>query len=57
MCGRYTFRSSPHDVGEEFDLSYLPPYVPRWNIAPTEPVMAVRLQQGKPEAATLRPGA
>ena len=56
MCGRYTFRSSPHVVGDEFELSYLPPYVPRWNIAPTQPVPAVRLREGQAEVVMLRWG-
>jgi putative SOS response-associated peptidase YedK len=56
MCGRYTFRSHPGVVAEEFDLSYLPPYVPRWNIAPTQRVPVIRMHDGKPDVAMLRWG-
>jgi len=56
MCGRFTLRTPPSLVAEEFELPLLPPYVPRWNIAPTQQVLAVRLHDGKAEAAMLRWG-
>ena len=34
MCGRYTLRSKPMAIAEEFDLPEVPPLYPRFNIAP-----------------------
>jgi putative SOS response-associated peptidase YedK len=56
MCGRYTMRSPANVIADEFELPVMPPYVPRWNIAPTQMVAAIRLQDGKQVAATLRWG-
>ncbi len=56
MCGRYTLRSPANIVADEFDLPVMPPWVPRWNIAPTEMVAALRLADGQLEAASLRWG-
>ena len=56
MCGRFTLRSAPNLVATEFELPLLPPYRPRWNIAPTQQVLAVRLHDGKSEATMLRWG-
>jgi len=56
MCGRYTLRSRAEAVADEFELPVMPPYVPRWNIAPTQMVAAIRMHDGKPEMATLRWG-
>jgi putative SOS response-associated peptidase YedK len=43
MCGRFNRRASPRDVADLFDVtvSELPP---RYNIAPTQPVAAVRIR-------------
>ena len=43
MCGRYTLRSKPETIAEEFDLDEVPLLEPRYNITPTQPVPAVRL--------------
>lgn len=47
MCGRFALISSPEQVAEQYDanpaaLAGMPPAVPRYNIAPTQPVLAVR---------------
>ncbi|MGC1718980.1 MAG: SOS response-associated peptidase [Isosphaeraceae bacterium] len=42
MCGRYTLRSKPMAIAEEFDLPEVPPLHPRFNIAPNQPVAVVR---------------
>ena len=43
MCGRIVLKASPAQVAAEFDLVEPPPLPgPRHNIAPTEPVVAVR---------------
>jgi putative SOS response-associated peptidase YedK len=42
MCGRFTLRAAPEQVAEHFDLPEAPALAPRYNIAPTQPVAAVR---------------
>ncbi len=42
MCGRFTLRSPAHVLMAQFGLSALPPLNPRYNIAPTQPVLTVR---------------
>ena len=43
MCGRFTLRAPASVVAEQFGLFELEPFTPRFNIAPTQPVAAVRL--------------
>jgi putative SOS response-associated peptidase YedK len=43
MCGRYVLRSRAEAIAEEFDLPDVPLLEPRYNIAPTQPVAAVRI--------------
>jgi putative SOS response-associated peptidase YedK len=47
MCGRFSFRARAADVADEFDLVEVPPFDPRFNIAPTQPAPVVR---AKPDA-------
>jgi putative SOS response-associated peptidase YedK len=56
MCGRYTLRASAEDIAREFQLTCIPPWTPRYNVAPTQDVLAVRIHKGEPEAALLRWG-
>jgi putative SOS response-associated peptidase YedK len=56
MCGRFTLRAPPQAIVDEFERPVLPPYVPRWNIAPTQQVLAIRMDNGQPEMAMLRWG-
>src|SRR5687767_9979777 len=58
MCGRFTFRPSAKAVAELFELMEVPELPPRYNIAPTQPVAAVRRVAGQPrrELALLRWG-
>ena len=42
MCGRFVLRASPQNMQTLFDLVEAPPTAPRYNIAPTQPVLAVR---------------
>jgi putative SOS response-associated peptidase YedK len=42
MCGRFTLRSSPQAVAEAFALPEAPGLLPRFNIAPGQPVAVVR---------------
>ena len=42
MCGRFVLRASPQNLQTLFDLEQPPTTAPRYNIAPTQPVLAVR---------------
>ena len=42
MCSRYSLTSPPEAVRAYFRLDDVPPYPPRYNIAPTQPVAIVR---------------
>ncbi len=42
MCGRYSLHASPEVVSLLFGLSQVPAYQPRYNIAPTMPVLIIR---------------
>ena len=43
MCGRFILILEPGDLEEELDLGGIPEsYLPRYNIAPTQPVAAVK---------------
>lgn len=42
MCGRFTLRATPEQIATLFDLETVPPVQPRYNIAPTQPVLIVR---------------
>jgi len=56
MCGRFTLRAPPQAIVDEFERPVLPPYVPRWNISPTQQILALRMHDGEPEMAMLRWG-
>lgn len=63
MCGRYTLATPLNDVAEAFGVAagglvpFRPAYKPRYNIAPTQPVIAVRqADDGDREFALLRWG-
>jgi putative SOS response-associated peptidase YedK len=43
MCGRFTLVAPGEAIAELFQLAEIPSLVPRYNIAPTQPVAAVRL--------------
>ena len=49
MCGRFTLTKSGEEVAEAFGLDEAPTLLPRYNIAPSEPVLVVR--QVEPGAA------
>src|SRR5580704_11506473 len=42
MCGRFTLRTPPKDLIEVFQLLHTLEMMPRYNIAPTQPVAVVR---------------
>lgn len=58
MCGRFTLRTPSNVLVERFLLPIDPQWSPRYNIAPTQPVAAVRLdeQGGGREGVLLRWG-
>jgi putative SOS response-associated peptidase YedK len=48
MCGRFTLRTKGKQLADFFDLPDAPDLQPRFNIAPSQPVLAVRqLPQGR----------
>jgi putative SOS response-associated peptidase YedK len=48
MCGRFTLTDPDQDLTVQFNLPEIPDMQPRYNIAPTQPVAAVRVA---PESA------
>ena len=44
MCGRFTLRAPASLIAEQFALFELPQFLPRFNIAPSQPVPAIRLR-------------
>lgn len=43
MCGRFTLITSGSDLAGMFGIDEIPAIAPRYNIAPSEPVVAVRI--------------
>ncbi|WP_407061649.1 SOS response-associated peptidase [Aureimonas sp. SK2] len=43
MCGRFALTATPDAVRDAFDLDAVDPFPPRYNIAPTQPVLHVAL--------------
>lgn len=41
MCGRFTLTATPHDVTELFTVPDIEDFPPRYNIAPTQPILVV----------------
>jgi len=60
MCGRFSLSSDPKALADQFSLRLdgLPPLAPRYNIAPTQPVVAVKARnvQGERELVVLQWG-
>jgi len=42
VCGRFTLRSNPTVLAAEFEMEAFPLLSPRYNIAPMQPILAVR---------------
>ncbi len=49
MCGRFSLIATGEEVAAHYGLSEVPLLAPRYNIAPTQPVAAVRLAYGSTE--------
>ena len=43
MCGRFTLKAKPEEIAAAFGLPSVPLLGPRYNVAPTQAVAAVRL--------------
>lgn len=56
MCGRYTITSAPEAFRKLFRYADQPNFPPRYNIAPTQPIPIVRLQEGERHFALVRWG-
>ena len=48
MCGRFYLTASPAEIRKLFKLEKLPEFVPRYNIAPTQPVPVIRQHPKEP---------
>ena len=49
MCGRFSLTTDPELLAEHFDLPVVPDIEPRYNVAPTQEVAAVRETGGRPD--------
>lgn len=49
MCGRFTLTQSPSAIASALDLPDLSTFAPRYNIAPTQPVVVARMAPNKAE--------
>src|SRR6185503_5363029 len=56
MCGSYMVISSPEAIRRLFGYPEQPNFPPRYNVAPTQPIPIVRLQDGKRQFALVRWG-
>jgi putative SOS response-associated peptidase YedK len=56
VCGRFSLTASGEELAEAFGLDEPPALAPRYNIAPGQPLLVVRRQQGRSRADTLRWG-
>jgi putative SOS response-associated peptidase YedK len=44
MCGRFIQTASPEAIAQQFEVAELPLLKPRYNIAPSQPVVAIRIE-------------
>jgi putative SOS response-associated peptidase YedK len=56
VCGRYTNTAGPEELNERFRVPIAGAGTRRFNIAPTEEVLAIVAPKGRPEARLLRWG-
>ncbi len=56
MCGRYVIISTPEAIRALFGYHEQPNFPPRYNVAPTQPIPIVRLNDGKRSFALMRWG-
>lgn len=58
MCGRFQQTGTPSELAQAYDVAvsliHVPEFRPRYNLAPSQPLMAIRLnQEGQRELVTL----
>ena len=56
MCGRYTNTTGPEELNDRFRIPFPSEGTRRFNVAPTEEVLAIVAPKGEPEARVLRWG-
>ena len=56
MCGRFSLTATPEEVRALFAYGDRPNFPPRYNIAPTQPIAIVRIEQGERRFALVRWG-
>jgi len=56
MCGRYAIKTVPEVMQQAFGYEDRPNFPPRYNIAPTQPVPVVTIDQGKRRFVLMRWG-
>src|SRR3954464_4628662 len=56
MCGRYLITTAPEAIRRLFRYREQPNFPARYNVAPTQPIAIVRLQEGERQFALLRWG-
>jgi putative SOS response-associated peptidase YedK len=49
MCGRFTLTTTPEEVAEHFGLDRMPPLLPRFNIAPGQPIATITRPGAQPQ--------
>lgn len=50
MCGRYLFTSPPDAVAQAFQVDVRDNFPPRWNVAPTQPIGVIHMDEAAPIA-------
>ena len=56
MCGRFTLRSNQRAIAEVFGLADIPLIEPRYNVAPSQAVAAIKLHEGQRRLSFLKWG-
>jgi putative SOS response-associated peptidase YedK len=56
MCGRYVIKTPPDLVRDTFGYAEQPNFPPRYNVAPTQPIPVVRIENGRRSFALARWG-
>ncbi len=56
MCGRYVITSAPEAIRRLFGYVDQPNFPPRYNVAPTQPIPIVRIDEGRRRFALVRWG-
>src|SRR6201985_754486 len=56
MCGRYVIKTPPDLIRGTFNYAEQPNFPSRYNVAPTQPIPVVRIDNGRRSFALLRWG-